>query len=564
MDSVLYAAVTCDSIDDLKQKNDTLSVDQQRTPTSNTVLHLACQHGSIKCVKEILSVYKSLLLKINSRGETALHLAARYGHYDVVVQLIATAKSSLDNPENTTSTVVQTLLRRKDVQHETALHAAVRYNHHTVVQVLVKEDPSHEYQQNKYNETPVYLAATRGYTDIIRTILHYCESPTFGGPDGRTALHAAVLDKDTGSMKLLLDKKKDLTKEADNYGWTVYHYAAYNNLHKIVEDLLCVDKFGGNLPDKEHKRTPLHVAAYQGHDDVMRVLLSYYPDSWEIADGNGKNVFHLAVEKEQYGVVNLILSLNFAKWNNLLIQRDNDGYTPLHLITKSGNSYRRLMDARAAVDWQVLNNKNFTPLDVLQMTDTEQAEQAIVRRVFNRNDDVKKYWNLWRYRKRYYQGQEKYKKMGPEGGLEENRTVMNTHMIVAALITTVALTAGFAMPGGFDDKEGSAVLRNTPFKTFLVADALALLFSLSSLFLYFLATLSEDNLKIVAVLGIGVLFNSISVIAMMLAFITATYAVLPHLSNIAVTICVISTLFIIIAACAFAKTIQSFVNLFRF
>lgn len=200
MDSELHLAVNLDIVDYLKEMDNTLSVDQQLTFMNNTVLHLACQRGSINCAKQILSVYESLLLKINSRGETALHLAARYGHYDVVVELIAAAKSSvlqLDNLENTSSTVVQTLLRTQDIELETALHAAVRYNHHTVVELLVKEDPSHEHPHNKYNESPVYLATTRGYTDIIKTILQYCELPTFGGPDGRTALHAAVLDKDT-------------------------------------------------------------------------------------------------------------------------------------------------------------------------------------------------------------------------------------------------------------------------------------------------------------------------------------------------------------------------------
>lgn len=199
MDSKLYGAVLHDIIDVLKM----LSIDHQLTPANNTVLHLACQYGSINCVKEILSVHKSLLLKINSRGETALHLAARYGHYYVVEELIvAAAMSSLPqlDLENTSFTIVQTLIRTQDVELETALHAAVRYNQHSVVQLLVKEDPSHEHPLNKYNETPVYLATTRGYTDIIRTILHYCESPTFGGPDGRTALHAAVLDEDRGTL----------------------------------------------------------------------------------------------------------------------------------------------------------------------------------------------------------------------------------------------------------------------------------------------------------------------------------------------------------------------------
>lgn len=545
MESKLYNAVKNDGSDVLKEMaaDTTLSVDHQLTPTNNTVLHLACQYGSMKCVKEILSVHESLLLNINSRGETALHLAARFGHYDVVVQLIAAAKSS------------QTLIRTQDVELETALHAAIRFNHRTVVELLVKEDPSHEHPQNMYEETPVYLATTRGYTDIIKTILNYCEFPTFGGPDGRTALHAAVLDRDGESMKLLLDERKDLMKVADNYGWTVYHYAAYNDLYTVVTDLASVDVSVGYQLDNEHKRTPLHVAAYEGHTSVLAALMRVYPDSWEISDGNGKNLMHLAVEKDRKAVVSLILSRDIVG-KSLLMQRDKEGYTPLHLIAKSGHCYKELMEIRGALDWQVPDNKNFTPLDVLQMTDTEQAKQAIVRRVFNRKD-VKKHWSMWRFRKNLDLEVQRDEKLGKEKLMKRYKTVINTHMVVAALITTVALTAGFAMSGGFDEK-GSAVLRNAAFKTFIVADALALLFSMSSLFLYFVTTLSDDSSIIKAVAIVGVLFNSISVVAITLAFITGTYAVLPHLSNIAATVCVISSLFIILVVAAFAKILIFF------
>ena len=62
-----------------------------------------------------------------------------------------------------------------------------------MVQLLLDEDPSYSYRQNKRGETPLYIASARGYNDMVGTILCKCESPTFGGPDGRTALHAVVL-----------------------------------------------------------------------------------------------------------------------------------------------------------------------------------------------------------------------------------------------------------------------------------------------------------------------------------------------------------------------------------
>lgn len=216
MDSELYNAVISDDIDILKAMICTASIEisNQRTPTGSTVLHLACHYGSSRCAEEILRVHEPLLCMINSRDETALHLAARHGHYRVVEALLVKAKTSIHQPnylQYTVSTLLQILIRTENVELETALHTAVRYNHNNVVELLVKEDPGLPLIQNKYKETPLYMASVRNNTDIIRTILHNCELPTFGvpiermtlrslfgGSDGKTALHAAVVEYGRG------------------------------------------------------------------------------------------------------------------------------------------------------------------------------------------------------------------------------------------------------------------------------------------------------------------------------------------------------------------------------
>ncbi|KAK1382997.1 hypothetical protein POM88_020732 [Heracleum sosnowskyi] len=301
MDFYLYDAVINDNVDVLKELEGKLSVGNQRTPTDSTVLHLACQYGSIQCVEEILNVYDSLLLKLDSRGETGLHLAAREGHYDVVEALIIKAKSSLLQPDhfqNTSSTVVQILIRLANVEFETALHAAVRYTHNNVVQLLITHDPKHSHPHNMYSETPLYLASIRGDTQIITTIL-----PS-------------------------------------------------------------ADKSVAYLVDKEYKRTALHVATDRGNVRVMKELVKYIPDCLEIVDVGGRNILHIAMKQGQKEMIRFILSQGSRAINKLLIQRDKEGNTPLHFIAKFGCYVRELMDLRE-VDWEVLNHKNLTPLDLL-------------------------------------------------------------------------------------------------------------------------------------------------------------------------------------------------------
>ncbi|KAL8111591.1 protein ACCELERATED CELL DEATH 6-like [Apium graveolens] len=583
MDSDLYKAITCDDIDALREMEKRLKVGDQLTPTNSTVLHIACQYGSISCAREILSVHESLLLKINSRGETALHLAASQGHFDVAVALIDAAKSSKLQP-NTSLSVAQILIRTANVELETALHAAVSFKRQDVVELLLKQDPRYLYPRNKYHETPLYLASFKCEYHMIDTILKICPLSTFEGPDGRTALHAAAMNRSGYEcMKLLLNKRKDLIKIADNHGWTAYHYVAYNGIYEIVKDLVRVDKSVGYLVEKEHKRTALHIAAYSNKIDTLWELVKCFPDCWEVVDGNGQNILHIALEQyisnpRAAHTVRFIIRQGFKASNNLLNQRNNDGITPLHMIANSECYVEQLTDPTRAdwvVDWDVVDKNNDTPLDVLHdryMTDVYDRglpNQALVRRTRNGvfledNSSLLEIFlrkQCGRRREQDLKKLEFFKGKNDIEKVEEYRRAINTHMIVAALITTVAITAGFAMPGGFDGNEGPTqgspiLIKKTAFKIFIATDTIALLFSLSSLFLYFIATWFEDVSSMEITILVSAVLNIFSITSIMVAFITGTYAVLAPSPGIAVSACVISSFFFLLILYTCARIVR--------
>ncbi|XP_017242440.2 protein ACCELERATED CELL DEATH 6-like isoform X1 [Daucus carota subsp. sativus] len=549
MDSDLYNVVTCDDVDALKG-SDWPNVHEQLTPGNNTVLHLACRHGRTRCVEEILSSHESLLIRINSRGETALHIAARGGHYGAVEALIRKARSSVLKPNNLqkeSSTLLQDLIRAPNAELDTALHVAVRYNHNDVVELLAKEDPSYSYPQNKYFETPLYLASVRRYTDSVNIILDNCQSPSFDGPNGRTALHAASMSYGGyGCMMRLLENNNDLINVAENNGWTAFHYVAHNDLVRSAKYLLSVNKSVAYLPDKILKRTALHVAAYKGKLEVMKEILNILPDAWESVDGNGHNILHIAVLQEQKSVIQFIVSGDFEMKSSLLSQRDKFGCTPLHLIAERGLFFPELVDALYwRPDWDTVNNKNITIFEALYEKETGALiDEGLVGGTISL-DTVGNHWNHWVGRKVV-----EVERVDEES-IKWQRQMVNTHVIVAALITTVALTAGFDMPGGFDGNQGpnqgSAVLsRKTAFKIFMVADTIALLFSISSLFLYFLTAMYDATRVLGPLISAAVVLNVVSITAMMLAFIAGTYAVLAHSSFLRISVCIISSLFFLL------------------
>lgn len=136
-------------------------------------------------------------------------------------------------------------------------------------------------------------------------------------------------------------------------------------------------------------------------------------------------------------------------------------------------------------------------------------------------------------------------------GLELYKERTGTQIVVTALITTVAFTVGFTMPGGYiqsqQDDEGLVVLsKEKAFKAFMIADVLALVLSTTSLFLYFLSSMYQDPHEVSKLNAASTGLNIVSIIAMMLTFITGTFVVLSNRISLAITICVIGCIFFLI------------------
>lgn len=192
-----------------KYLKDDEDLSQFLTPTNNTVLHIyvACAtekgHKSTEIVQEMLAMSPPLLLQPNKNGDTALHTAATHGRNGLVELLIQAAKARQGDLENG-SEEWRKLIRATNKEGDTALHQAVYFNRVHVVEVLTTQDPEFSYAVNVAGETPLYVAAERGYRDLVIQILRTCTNPSYQGPNGRTALHAAVIRNDKGNSLIQL------------------------------------------------------------------------------------------------------------------------------------------------------------------------------------------------------------------------------------------------------------------------------------------------------------------------------------------------------------------------
>nr|TKS16447.1 hypothetical protein D5086_0000022740 [Populus alba] len=334
MDPVLYKAAEEGNIDPFE--NYQTRLDQLLTPDENTILlvYLGNQRREPKFtdfVDIILEMCPPLLLQANKKGETPLHLAARYGLSNVVRVLIDRAKALPADPESGV-TDEKKMLRMTNEEQDTALHEAARNSQNHVVGILTKEDPEFSYSANVDGETPLYIAASSwGHEKVIDEILTNCISVDYGGPNGRTALHAASRVGDDGTARKLLEKEKKLTKTTDENGWSPLHYAAYDGRYSAtVEVLLEYDASAAYIAETEKKRTALHIAAIRGHVDAMKEIVSGCPACCELVDNRGWNALHYAVASKDIKVFEECMKI--PELARLGTKKDDKGNTPFHLI----------------------------------------------------------------------------------------------------------------------------------------------------------------------------------------------------------------------------------------
>lgn len=109
------------------------------------------------------------------------------------------------------------------------------------------------------------------------------------------------------------------------------------------------------------------------------------------------------------------------------------------------------------------------------------AEKALKKIDANRTSNLKRIIN----------GEENFQQDDKFEVLHDQRLKKKgeTHMVVAALITTITFAARFTIPGGYDGDEGpnqgmTILTKKAAFQAFIISDTIALLFSTISLIMY--------------------------------------------------------------------------------
>jgi ankyrin repeat protein len=205
--------------------------------------------------------------------------------------------------------------------------------------------------RDRYNQTPLHLAASIGFTEIVIDLLNKgadvnatanYDDDSNGTLPSITALHLAAKNGHAEIVRALLNRSANVDAR-NKYNQTALHLAALTGCTEIVIDLLNKgadvnatanydDDPEGTLPSI----TALHFAAKNGHAETVRALLSYGADA-SAQDRFGYTLLHAAVKKNRIDVVRLIIS-KISHNNAVLSIKNTANETALDIAKYNGYS----------------------------------------------------------------------------------------------------------------------------------------------------------------------------------------------------------------------------------
>ncbi len=211
-------------------------------------------------------------------------LSSQQSQYEDQSGFVAAVQKNRINEINILLKYAADLINKKYKNDDTALTLAANKGHTEVVKTLLAHKANIEAKDNNGN-TALTLAANKGHTEVVKTLLAHKANIEAKDNNGYTALTLAAYQGHVEVVKTLLAHKANIEAKNNN-GYTALTQAAYQGHVEVVKTLLA---HKANIEAKNNNgNTALTQAAYQGHAEVVKTLLAHKANI-EAKDNNGSS-----------------------------------------------------------------------------------------------------------------------------------------------------------------------------------------------------------------------------------------------------------------------------------
>ena len=203
------------------------------------------------------------------------------------------------------------------------------------VRYLVSEQGCNVACQNKYGDTPLHVACTKGHlamAEILLTGKNCSAACVSKNSSGITVLHYSCRHGWLDVTRRLVEQYHCDPESRDNDGDTPLHEACRKGHVDIVRYLVSEQGCSKACQNKDGD-TPLHVACRNGHVDIVRYLVSEQGCSTTCQNKDGDTPLHVACRNGHVDIVKYLVSEQGCSTAG----QNKDGDTPLHVACHNGH-----------------------------------------------------------------------------------------------------------------------------------------------------------------------------------------------------------------------------------
>eukprot|EP01138_Halocafeteria_seosinensis_P016420 gb/GECG01016751.1/.p1 GENE.gb/GECG01016751.1/~~gb/GECG01016751.1/.p1 ORF type:complete len:439 (+),score=51.50 gb/GECG01016751.1/:1-1317(+) len=291
-------------VDAILRTYTSVKVDEIRTEYHQTLLHLASSvAGNHELVRLLLDKWGADPLATDWTMRTPLHYAAAVGAAATASELLRKLSGSAH-------------INKCDDSTESPLHEAAAHGNASVLKVLLREEKLDIDMADEHERTALHKAVAYGHSKLVTMLLkeghadpdvedeedlcplHYVASPSLYPQSRKTSAAVCTALIEHGAKV-----------ECHSESWrneTPLHMAALEGHLEVVSILL--QKGGATINSRqEHNKTPLHYAVMrEGNSEIVQLLVKSGADV-SAQDDEGKTALHYAVEYKETGTVRVLL-----------------------------------------------------------------------------------------------------------------------------------------------------------------------------------------------------------------------------------------------------------------